>query len=345
MRVTNGIPLGFLLFLPVHIVNCVQTLKADPNLESNLDDETPLHIVSEAGWLEVAALLLAARANPNLQLDVESTTPVYLAAAHGHSAMVALLLENNGDPSIADCFGDTPLLTVSTEARTDVLKVLLAPNNVTGGGGDSGGVGSGGSACSKSDVVGHGGRKDDARVRLVADPNQVRSTDGASGLFLAAQDGHLEVVKVLLRYKADPNKTTTDTGDSPLQMAVQEKHPDVAELLLEHRANPNHASSVGATPLHLAAQLGDVPSAKRLLAAGADVNALRTDKAGGSVLISAAQNGHTEVVKLLLAAEADPSLTITNTSITALDVAERKGHTNVIALLAHLPGYQGYERL
>jgi hypothetical protein len=28
MRVTNGIPLGCPLFLPVHIVNCVQTLQA-----------------------------------------------------------------------------------------------------------------------------------------------------------------------------------------------------------------------------------------------------------------------------------------------------------------------------
>jgi CO/xanthine dehydrogenase Mo-binding subunit len=31
MHVTNGIPLGCPLFLPVHTVNCVQTLKADPS--------------------------------------------------------------------------------------------------------------------------------------------------------------------------------------------------------------------------------------------------------------------------------------------------------------------------
>jgi beta-glucosidase len=30
MRVTNAIPLGCPLFVPVHIVNCVQTLKAYP---------------------------------------------------------------------------------------------------------------------------------------------------------------------------------------------------------------------------------------------------------------------------------------------------------------------------
>jgi hypothetical protein len=36
MRVTNGIPLGWPLFLPVHTVNCVQTLKVE-ELTSNED--------------------------------------------------------------------------------------------------------------------------------------------------------------------------------------------------------------------------------------------------------------------------------------------------------------------
>ena len=243
---------------------------------------------------------------------MECTPPLYLAVAYGHRALVSLLLDQKGDPSLTECFGDTALITAATDGRADIVKVLLAARGTD---------------------------------RIAADPNQLRATDGASALYLASQDGHIEAVDALIRGGADPNLATTDTGDSPLQMAMQQQHTQVVRALLDAHADPSHNSKVGGTALHIAAQFGDIRSIQALLAANANINATRTDKSGGSVLMSAAQHGHAEVVEQLLSAEADPTLTVTNTTITALDLAKRKGHTAVVKLLEHLPGYQGYERL
>ena len=47
MRVTNGIPLGRSLLLPVHTVNCVQTLKVQNSISGHLfsrNIEGPWHV-------------------------------------------------------------------------------------------------------------------------------------------------------------------------------------------------------------------------------------------------------------------------------------------------------------
>ena len=159
-----------------------------------------------------------------------------------------------------------------------------------------------------------------------ADPNRVRKADGASALFVAAQDGYFDVVSLLLAYKADPNLATTDGGDTPLQMAAQENAADVARALLEHNANPDFVHpkhSNGVTALHIAAQLGNEEVLSVLIEfGGANVNAVRAES-GATPLIAAAQRGHANVVHKLLAAGADPSVTLVGGKVTAADVANR----------------------
>ena len=58
-----------------------------------------------------------------------------------------------------------------------------------------------------------------------------------------------------------------------------------------------------AAPLHDASSEGNIPEVKRLLKAGADVNA--KDEYGYMPLLFAISNGHVEVVKVLLSAGAD----------------------------------------
>lgn len=57
-------------------------------------------------------------------------------------------------------------------------------------------------------------------------------------LYAASQNGHIECVRFLLETcRADPN-ATDDKGWSPLNIAAQEGHNDIISLLLQHGANP-----------------------------------------------------------------------------------------------------------
>ena len=48
--------------------------------------------------------------------------------------------------------------------------------------------------------------------------------DGASPLFLAAQEGHVDCVKLLRQHRADANLATTDPAALPLHAALQFNH-------------------------------------------------------------------------------------------------------------------------
>ena len=75
--------------------------------------------------------------------------------------------------------------------------------------------------------------------------DKTRTERGRSGLGLAitqkvidVHQGHIEVVKLLLKAKADVNLATAD-GWTPLFMASQEGHTRVVKLLLDERADVN----------------------------------------------------------------------------------------------------------
>jgi len=48
--------------------------------------------------------------------------------------------------------------------------------------------------------------------------------DGASPLFLAGQNGHVDCVKLLLQHEADANLATSDPVALPLHAALQFNH-------------------------------------------------------------------------------------------------------------------------
>jgi hypothetical protein len=114
-------------------------------------------------------------------------------------------------------------------------------------------------------------------------------------LYLAAQNGHADVAKLLLDASADRDKAS-NAGVTPLYIAAEKGHADIAKLLLDAGADRDQAQkSVGWTPLIMAASKGHVEIAKLLLDGGAD-----RDKASNTGL------GHVEIVKLLREAGADP---------------------------------------
>jgi ankyrin repeat protein len=66
-----------------------------------------------------------------------------------------------------------------------------------------------------------------------ADPSAARTTDGQTPVFIAAVQGHLDVVALLLKANADPSTARMD-GATPLQFAQQQGHTTTMRLLTQH---------------------------------------------------------------------------------------------------------------
>jgi hypothetical protein len=118
-------------------------------------------------------------------------------------------------------------------------------------------------------------------------------------------------------------------GLAPLHWAFGRKDTSMASFLIERGSPVDVRSAEGATPLMTEAQSGDVSKIKFLLDAGADVNAV--DLRGFNSLHRAAERGDVNVVRLLL--ERGAKTNIVAQGHTALSFAEKRGHTEVVALL------------
>ena len=96
-------------------------------------------------------------------------------------------------------------------------------------------------------------------------------------LLLAADEGHLEVVRLLLEAGADKEAATIDGATTALIVAAGSGHLEVVRLLLEAGADKDAATTDGATALLYATHNGHLEVVRLLLEAGADKEAAMID--------------------------------------------------------------------
>src|SRR2546423_3924939 len=85
-----------------------------------------------------------------------------------------------------------------------------------------------------------------------ADPNARHVRRGETPLMLAAHEGHVEVIWLLLKAGADANLTSTK-GETALHSAASRGFIEIVGILLEHNANPNVVDRFKMTPAIIAA--------------------------------------------------------------------------------------------
>ena len=182
---------------------------------------------------------------------------------------------------------------------------------------------------------------------------ETKTKDGShfvTPLIIAAHNGHLNSVKILLEYGADIEARGTLNiedevieGCTPLWAAADTGHLDVVKLLIKRKADADGRASKGSTPLRVAAHEGHLDVVRCLVERGADVNA--QNNGGDTPLMIACYRGHLSVVTYLSnkGAFLDQQCKVGGT---ALHDAAHKGHLEIVSQLlalgaSQLPNNQG----
>ncbi|XP_022237488.1 protein TANC2-like isoform X1 [Limulus polyphemus] len=110
---------------------------------------------------------------------------------------------------------------------------------------------------------------------------------------------NVKVSRLLLLAKANPRGRTNHMGNAPLLVvAAYEGILEMVSMLLEFGADPSDTNDFGQDALCLASQKGHLEIICLLLTRGAKIN--QTDKGGQCSLVYAASHGHLEVVSYLV---------------------------------------------
>ena len=156
----------------------------------------------------------------------------------------------------------------------------------------------------------------------------------ATPLIIAAYNGNLKAVKILLRYKADIEaRGTVKIGDevmegcTPLWTAAAAGHLDAVKLLIERNAEVGSRTSNGSTPLRAATFRGRLDIVRILVENGADVNARNWFDT--TPLMIACYNGHAAIVSYLVAHGADINLQAKD-GYSALHRAVEEDHFEIV---------------
>ena len=154
------------------------------------------------------------------------------------------------------------------------------------------------------------------------------SEHGETGLMLAAVDGHLDTVKLLIREGADVNLCDSD-GVSPLMFACEnEEGVDTIKLLIENGADVNALQNDGCTALMIACSNQSSDNAQLLINKGAIVNVDLAD--GYTPLMIACHNELLDTVKLLIINGADINACRSDGYTILMVACEQVGNSQVI---------------
>lgn len=275
-------------------------------------DPAALVRAAKAGDAAAVRALLAAGASADAA-ELDGSSALLWASHHDDLDSVRRLIDADADVNAANDLGATPLWAASENRSAAIVGMLL---------------------------------------RAGADPDRALLS-GETPIMVAARAGGAEVVAQLAAAGADLDRQGS-RGQTALMWAAAQGHAAVVAALLAAGADLSLRSDVwtqvmavpphsrpeynreiphgGNTALLFAVRAGDLPSARVLVAAGADVD--DADAWGVSAAVLAAHGGHRELLTFLLAAGADPNEA--DAGFAALhDAVMRNDAPMVAALLAH----------
>ena len=223
------------------------------------DGTTALHWAARTGDIDTAQLLIRSGAKVGAATRY-GVTPLYLASVNGSAAMLDALIRAGADPNAANPGGETALMTAARSGKVDAVTLLL----------DRG-----------------------------AAVNARESVRGQNALMWAVLEDHQPVVTLLLARGADVNAQTKVVIPDGTTGEPQGTSGDIGAHgpgIYRSRAVPSPTGAM--TPLLFAARDGNLPMARLLLDARADIE--RPSANGTSPLLVAITNNHIELALFLV---------------------------------------------
>lgn len=309
---------------------------------------TALHWAAEHGHSKVVSALVKAGADVTLLTTNTKFQPIHCAAYEGKlEAVQAFIKEKPELLNQVDGYGQTPLLLAASKGRFSVVEYLLSINGIDLNAATRGDNGvhakkNGRTALHWAYYCGHD-KVLSALVKAGADVTRVMGDAKSQLIHLAAEEGKLDVFKILIESNQDLLNEVDANGKVPLHLAAQAGHLAIVQYILELRPELlNQGDIYGQTALLWAASEGHLPVVEYLLLQeGVDLNAVtrdvnapvHLDKNGRTALHWAADHGHSKIVDVLVKAGASITSTKDDKQSQPIHIAAQEGKLEVVKTL------------
>ncbi|KAK3742095.1 hypothetical protein QZH41_017551, partial [Actinostola sp. cb2023] len=296
----------------------------------DFEDNTPLHLACKRGYVETVKVCLHHNADLEARNDIVGNTPLHVAAQAGQVDIVEMLIDQGAAVTLTNALQRLPIHLASLFGHCDVIKCLLDKGS----------------------------------------PIDPRDSSSLTPLHNAVMAGRLGAAELLIKHGADTS-LRTESLQTCIHIAVQNKKLDMLELLvdavgieileigdknlrvplhncaysgqiklLEFLLSKKRKKDIGKacpkdifekTPLHMAAENGDIDCVKALAEAN-PLNISDTDDTNTTPLHEAAKKGHRNVCKYLMRLGADVTSKDSN-RWTPLHHAASSGHVRTVEAL------------
>ncbi|XP_035999496.1 ankyrin repeat and death domain-containing protein 1A isoform X2 [Fundulus heteroclitus] len=293
-----------------------------------------IHLAAWFGSLEMLKLLVQAGAEQKVENE-EGLNIMHCAAINNHTEIIEYIVNDMQMKELDkdDQSGHRPFALAAEHGSVEMLKTLMEPYDM---------------ATMKPNKRGdtplhlaaRNGHLDAVQLLLQSfNTRDEVNTVGETALYQAAENSQEECVLALLEAGCDPN-ILTETKCSALHPVSERGDVSLVQLLLEHHAHTDVQNQLEA-PLHLAVKNSHIPVIHCLVVAGCNVNIANTRLQ--TALHLSAELGRTEVVEMLLKAGVDLALR-DRQGKTALGVAARANEVMVVDMIIKAERYYSWRK-
>ncbi|XP_055887018.1 transient receptor potential cation channel subfamily A member 1-like isoform X1 [Biomphalaria glabrata] len=298
------------------------------------DASTPIHYAASQGKLGILRMMYDSRPHEvemGLKMvDAAGRTPLHLAARFNHFATVTYLLDLYDNIDVPDKMYKTPLLMAAANGAIETLVLLIRAGAFTTA-----------KDIKKRNFVHYlvatninlnkitQVLKNLTTIKLLVDDKDIF---GFTPLHYAATQGNLSALRILLQLGADVFEKDRQMLTAFHLAIIAGEYPIFLTLMQSQKGNMlrEECGKNGLTPIHLAAQFGQVNILKALMKRGSHCE---RDIDNNTPLHLASAAGQLSCITYLLSVHPDLIDCCNDAGDTALHIAARCGHAQVVLVL------------